>query len=184
MNRLPTRAFFILSFFSLLGCGGATFRTGESWDPKESAFFDDGVDVFDDYSAISGQWAYRLEKELDARLQLADFIGVAKILSVQTKSDFEVEAAKRIDIEIVEALYGNTPGNNVQLVSTREAPGHQLILRYEGRLTGNQLVFIRWFEKEDKSLGHHFHISPASEYLVSKVRPVIANRIREESVSN
>lgn len=174
----------IVSLFLVCGCATTRFPVGEEWDPKETVFFDDGVDLVEDISALSGNWAYRHTKETDGRIQLADFVGVVKILSVQTKSDFNVEIAKRIDIEVVESIYGNTPGNIVQLLSNREAPGHQLLLRYEKRLTGKRLVFIRWFEQKDKTIGHHFHISPASDYLVSKIRAAMDMRKRKEAVSN
>lgn len=183
MKRPQLFTVYTISFLAIVGCAGGTFRVGETWDPQEASLFDDGVDVVKDYNSISGKWAYRQEKELDGRMQLADFVGIINVLSVQTKSDFEVEAAKRIDIEIVETIYGEAPANKIQLVSTREAPGHQLLLRYEHRLDGNQMVFIRWFQRDDKSLGHHFHISPASEYVVSKVKAEMDKRRRLESVS-
>jgi len=183
MKRPQIFTIFIFLLVAIVGCASGTFRVGDTWDPKEAAFFDDGVDVVEDYNSLSGKWAYRQEKELEGRTQLADFVGIVNILSVQTKSDFEVEAAKRIDIEIVEAIYGETPAGTIQLVSTREAPGHQLILRYERRLDGKHLVFIRWFQQDDKSLGHHFHLSPASEYLVAKVKAEMDKRRRLEAVS-
>ena len=184
MKRLPVFNISIVALFLACGCAATSFRVGDEWDPKETPFFDDGVDVVEDISTLSGKWAYRHEKETDGRMQLADFVGVVNILSVQTKSDFNVEAAKRIDVEVVETIYGNTPAGIIQLLSTREAPGHQLLLRYEQRLSGKRLVFIRWFKQEDKTIGHHFHISPASEYLVPKVRAAMDMRKRKEAASH
>ena len=42
---VPDWARATLAAAAVAGCGGAAFEAGAAWDPKESRFFDDGVDV-------------------------------------------------------------------------------------------------------------------------------------------
>ena len=168
---------------SLAGCGGS-FKTGDSWDPKESRLFDDGVDLLQDISKLSGQWEYQAEQELEARAHLADMVAVVNILTVQTNEDLEGIESKKIDARIEEIIYGDAPGNDLALKSTSDSLGYSLILRHEQHLVEKHIVFMRWFTQDDKSLGHHFHLSPASGKLEKIVRKLIATRVKEEDLQN
>ncbi|MCP4678037.1 MAG: hypothetical protein GY854_21490 [Deltaproteobacteria bacterium] len=162
------------------GCATAGFKTGQRWDPKEAPFFDDGVDMVEDLSSLSGQWGYKQENEFNGRLQLADFVAEVDILSVQTSTDLDGGMSKRIEISVVKKLYGNAPAEGFFVVSSKEAPGYELILRYEKHLEGRFYLFVRWFDEEDGKTGHHFHLSPVSDKLKPEVEQQIALRIREE----
>jgi hypothetical protein len=168
---------------SLAGCGGA-FKTGDSWDPKESRLFDDGVDLLQDISKLSGQWEYQAEQELEARTHLADMVAVVNVLTVQTNEDLEGIESKKIVANIEEIIYGDAPGNDLALKSTSDSLGYSLILRHEQYLVGKHIVFMRWFTQDDKSLGHHFHLSPASGKLEKAVRKLLKARIKEEDIQN
>jgi hypothetical protein len=179
-------------FGFVCGCAGASFRVGDPWDPKERDFFDDGIDVFEDLSSLSGEWAYRQENMLEARTQISDFMAEVKVQSVQTSSDVDGGASKRIVVVIRNRLYGESPDKRITLESIKDSPGHELILRYEDRLlNGNYIVFLRWFdvEKNDQNggtsqgIGHHFHLSPASEKIKESVSQRVRKRKREEAAA-
>lgn len=162
------------------GCGGAAFKAGKPWDPEEATFFDDGVDVVEDLTALSGKWAYDLEKDLDGRVQLADLVAKVEVVSVQTASDLDGETGKRVEVRIKDIVYGASPSLEIFLESPKEDPGHQLILRYENRLKGSFFLFVRWFVDGDGSLGHHFHLSPDSMQMESEIKKRVDARQREE----
>ncbi len=168
---------------SLAGCGGA-FKTGDSWDPKESRMFDDGVDLLQDISKLSGEWEYQAEQELEARTHLADMVAVVSVLAVQTNEDLEGIESKKIEVRIEDIIYGDAPGNDLALKSTSKSLGYSLILRHEQHLVGKHIIFVRWFTEDDDSLGHHFHLSPASGKLEKIVRKLIKARKKEEDVQN
>jgi len=165
------------------GCGGAGFETGAPWDPKESRFFDDGVDVIDDLKKIDGEFAYRQEDELSGRVNLADLVGEVEISTTQTMRDVDGREQKRMDVRILTALYGGSPDSSIAFVSSSESPGHGMILRYEDRLSGRFLAFVRWFEDDRGKVAHHFHLSPASETMVAEVKARIEKRKAEEDKS-
>ncbi len=180
VSRLIVVALCLVSLLAV-GCGGAVFQTGEPWDPKETPFFDDGIDMVEDLSALSGKWGYTAENEFEGRVQLADLIAEVDVMAVQTTSGLNGESAKRIEVKVARVIYGEAPSENFHLVSKKEAPGHELILRYERHLTGRFFVFVRWFQDDNGAPGHHFHLSPASDKLTPEVERRIALRKREEA---
>jgi hypothetical protein len=165
------------------GCGGG-FTVGRDWDPAaEATVFDDGIDVVDDPAKLSGEWAFRARQDLDERSNLADMVAVVNILSIQTTKDVDGTEAQRIDARVERVLYGASPGRTLALNSPASSLGYSLITRHEGRLTGAYIVFLRWFQKEDETLGHHFHFSPASPTIYEKVEGYVKARKAQEAQS-
>jgi hypothetical protein len=163
----------LFSLILITGCSKYGFEVGKPWNPEETPFFDDGVDVVDNLANLSGKWRHQQERLFDARVQLADLIAEVEILSVQTSSDLESETSKRIEVRIVEIMYGKAPSDTLPLVSRKNAPGYELVLRHEARLMGHFFLFVRWFDEKDNKLGNHFHLSPTSE----EIRIALENRI-------
>ena len=188
---MANRELLILSILTLIGfsyCGGASVKLGEPWRPEESPFFDDGVDLVKDLSSLSGEWAYRHKNWLEGRIQLADVVAIVEITSVQTKTDVDGREVKRIDVLVLESLYGTPANNPLSLESQEDAPGHELILRYERHLAGEFILFGRWFKEENpkdpgQEIGHHFHLSKVSEVMIAEVKRRIAKRKNEEGKS-
>jgi len=165
------------------GCAKIQIDVGAPWDSKEAPFFDDGVDIIRDPMSLSGEWAFRQRNWLDGRVQLADSIAVVEISSVQTASDAEGRHSKRIEVAVIEQLYGKNPNHRVSLESTENEPGYQLILRHERYLTGRFILFARWFSKAGSTpdaVGNHFHLSPASEVMLAEVTARLEHRVKEE----
>ena len=176
-RSIPAIAF--LAALCSLGCGGGGFQAGNPWDPAESKVFDDGLDLIDDLSKLSGEWAYRSEEQLDARVNLADLVAVISINSVQTTENLEGAQAKRIEAPIARSLYGDSPSETLVLLSVEGSLGYPLVLRNEHRLVGRHIAFVRWFD-DGASLGHHFHLSPASDQNIDYVERKVSARKREE----
>lgn len=182
MRRVPSSVPLVFAALLLAGCG-TTFRAGSPWDPNEGRFFDDGIDLIAEPSKLSGEWAYRHEEELDARVSLADLIAVVEVGTVQTTEDLDGSEAKRIDTAVTDVLYGATPTSAIALRSSESSLGYPLILRHERHLAGTQLAFLRWFDDGNGGLGHHFHLAPASPEILKAVRKRIARRQTEEEAA-
>lgn len=161
-------------------CATGGFRAGRPFQKGEARFFDDGVDMIDDLSRLSGEWGFQAKEELDGRVQLADLIAEVNVLALQTVRDVDGREAIRIEVEVVDALLGNAPDAILSLSSPVSSPGHQLVLRHMRRLTGRYILFARWFEAKPGALDHHFHLSPATLPIKSAVRKRIDERIRRE----
>jgi hypothetical protein len=178
----------ILIFFVLSHCRGNRAGVGKPWRSEESQFFDDGVDLVKSYASLSGEWAYRYKNWLEARIQLADVIAIVEITSVQTKTDVHGQQVKRVDVAVLENLYGKPASTQLSLESQENAPGHELILRYERHLSGEFVLFGRWFAESEaeeltKEVGHHFHLSVSTEALLNEVKGRVASRKKEEGKS-
>jgi hypothetical protein len=170
----------LFSCVAIAGCDKYGFKVGKPWNPEDTPFFDDGVDVVDDFANLSGKWRQEHERYFDARAQLADLIAEIEIVSVQTSSDLESDTTKRIKVRIVEILYGKAPSDTISLVSRTQAPGYELVLRHEGQLTGRFFLFVRWFDEKNSQPGNHFHLSPSSEGIRSELANRLAFRIDAE----
>jgi hypothetical protein len=182
MRRCWAVAIAVLSV-AAIGCGGG-FAVGRPWDAAgEATVFDDGIDMVDDPAKLSGEWAFRARQDLDARSNLADMIAVVNIVSIQTMKDVDGTEARRVDTRIVRILYGATPDKALVLKSSATSLGNALITRYEGRLSGDFVVFLRWFEQKDGTIGHHFHFSPSSPQILEMVHKYVEARVTQEAAS-
>ena len=165
-------------------CGGADLKVGVPWNPEDAPFFDDGADLIENPTILAGTWGGRQKNWMEGRVQLADVVAVVEIQAVQTDIDADVVNGTRIDVRVVNELYGVPPGDRISLQSLVNAPGHELIVRNEKRLYGNFILFYRSFAVQGKgskeTVGHHFHLSPASPELVDYVKKRLALRIEAE----
>jgi hypothetical protein len=182
MRRTWTWAIAAVSL-AAYGCGGG-FAVGRPWDAaSEATVFDDGIDLVDDPAKLSGEWAFRARQEIDARSNLADMIAVVSIGSVQTTKDMDGTEARRIDARVIDTVYGSAPDKALVLKSSASSLGNAVITRNEGRLSGEFIVFLRWFELEDGTIGHHFHLSPNAPAILEKVRAHVRARTAAETAS-
>jgi hypothetical protein len=167
--------------FAAVACGGG-FAAGKKWNPSvEASIFDDGADIFDDPTKLSGKSENSARQALEVRADLADTTAVVNVVSIQSADEIDGTAARRIGVEVVERLYGDVPGRSFTLESAEAALGNAVIRRLEARLTGAFVVFIRWFDREDGSIGHHFHLSPSSPAVMEIVRPRAVARGEEKN---
>jgi hypothetical protein len=173
----------IISFFSYLllftNCSAAT-QNLSVWNPDEAQFFDDSIDIIDDYNNLSGQWAFDAKEEFNGRSNLADIIAIVNITSIQTSQDNSGKEEKRIEMEVTQLIYGTLESNNIVLATNAESKSYTLIMRYEKNLKGEHLLFLRRF-KTTEGFGEHFHISPASDNLKKLVLDLVEKRIEAES---
>jgi hypothetical protein len=166
----------------LLAACGASDRAarGAAWNPEEATLFDDGIDVIESFTTLSGNFRFDAEEELNARANLADVILLGDIRSVQQSEDVDGVRTKRITLDVEKVLYGKWRDKEFILVSGQESLGYNLLARHEERLKGRQLAFIRVFRSEDGRTGHHFHLSPGSLSMRDEVEALVAARKKEE----
>jgi hypothetical protein len=179
-----TLAAIVIAFsLTVVGCG-AGFVAGKPWNAEiEGSVFDDGVDLVDDPAKLSGEWEASARRALEVRSSVADLTAVVKITSIQTTKNVDGQEARRITVEIAETLYGKAPDPSIALESAASALGNSLITRHESRLTGSFIAFVRWFDREDGSIGSHFHFSPSSPAVSKIVRGQIQTRVKQEIAS-
>jgi hypothetical protein len=166
---------------AILGCAAAGFQPQTGFSKGEAQFFDDGIDLIEDLNALSGDWGFSARDELVGRVQLADLVAVVEIVSIQDFKDMDGKESRRIDLQVVETLYGRPPSKAFAVSATEQSTGFITILRNEHRLTGRKLAFVRFFLDEQGKLLSHFHLSPNSEAMRDSVDKLILGRNKEES---
>jgi hypothetical protein len=124
----------------------------------------------------SSEYAEDVRNEVKGRIALADAVVRLRVDAVQTSRDRNELEQKRIATTPLEILQGSIPAEPLILISTSDARGYELLRRHENHLRGEQLAFIRFFTNDDGTTGHHFHLSPASEAMLSIVAELIEAR--------
>jgi hypothetical protein len=170
----------VVGLLGTLGCATTGFQAGEPFSPGEARFFDDGLDLIEDLSVLSGEWAFQAEDELIGRVQLADLVAEVDILAVQLSTDIDGKESRRIDIQVEKILLGAAPGKTISLMASEASKGFITILRNEQRLSGRKLAFVRFYNDEAGVLRSRFHLSPASQALRASVQRRVEQRLREE----
>lgn len=185
MNRLTYFLPAVIAISCVVNCGGAVVSVGPPWHPEDAVFFDDGADLIENPTVLAGTWGGRQKNWMEGRVQLADVVAVVEIQTVQTDIEADTANAKRIDVRVVEKLYGTPPGERISLRSLFAASGYALIVRHEKHLAGKFILFYRHFDVQGKggrkAVGHHFHLSPASVELVDYVKERLSLRKSAEN---
>lgn len=178
MLRFPAATFFALCLaFALLACGSApaAIRVTSPMTPMELRVFDHGVDFVDDPDILSGQWRRNWSDELQTRVGSADTILLVRINSAQATRIPDVGPSYRLDIQPAGALFGAS--TDVDLVSAEGDSGFSSIDRNQARLLSSEFVlFVKWYEAEDGTVAAHWHLSPATESVKTRVRFFIDSR--------
>jgi hypothetical protein len=196
MNRRPILTTILVTLL-LASCGGASYSTvGAVWDPREARFFDDGVDLIEDPHGTTGIFGFRQKDLLEGRIQLSDFVAIVTVQTVRTSSNMDGVETKHVDVTIEKRLYGDRPERTISLKSESTSTGIGTIGRHETSLTGRFILFSRWFEKRSasssgtsasssgtKEIAYHFHLTPASPFMLAEVKQRLALRVQLEGAA-
>ena len=184
MNLRPT-LIATLSTLCFATCGGRGYSVGDRWDDREARFFDDGIDLIEDPGSTTGKFGFHQKDRLEGRIQLSDFVAIVKVHTVRTSTTVDRTDIKHIDVTIEKKLYGNRPEKRISLRSEPSSSGYSLIQRHEASLSGKFILFSRWFEKRATStappdIAYHFHLTPASPFMLAEVKQRLALRVQLE----
>jgi hypothetical protein len=178
MPRFPAAALFaVLSGLALAACGPApaAIRVTSPMSEDELRVFDHGVDFVDDPEILAGQWRRSWSDDLQARVGSADLILLTRINSAQATRIPDVGPSYRLDTAPDSALFGTSA--DIDLVSAEDDSGYSSIDRNQPRLLTNDFVlFVKWYQAEGGTIGAHWHLSPATEAVLSRVRFLIDSR--------
>jgi hypothetical protein len=178
MLRFVAASLLVLTLaFALPACGSAptAIRVTSPMTATELRVFDHGVDFVDDPEILSGQWRRNWSDELQVRVGSADIILLTRINSAQATRIPDVGPSYRLDIAPSGALLGTS--TDIDLVSAEGDPGFSSIDRNQPRLlAGDFVLFVKWYQSDDGTVGAHWHLSPATESVTSRVRFLVDSR--------
>jgi hypothetical protein len=177
LRFLPVSFSAALVALAVAACGPApvAVRVTSPTTELELRVFDHGVDFVDDPEILAGQWRRNWGDELQARVGSADVIMLTRVNSAQATRIPDVGPSYRLDVAPSGTLFGDL--SDVDLVSAEDHPGYSSIDRNQSRLlAGDFVLFVKWYRADDGSIDAHWHLSPASEAVVSRVRFLVGSR--------
>ncbi len=162
---------------ALMACGAsaAPIRVTSPMTAADVRVFDHGVDFVDDPEILAGQWRRTWADELQARVGSADAIVLVRVNSAQATRIPDVGPSYRLDIEAGGALFGAV--TDIDLVSMESDGGYSSVDRNQTRLLSADFVlFLKWYQADDGAVAAHWHLSPATEAVTTRVRFLVTSR--------
>lgn len=179
MTRMTSRALLVSVVCMLVAaCGGAVAAGGamrpfSKLTAQDVALFEDGVDFVAEPGALTGAWADDAARELRGRVERGDLVATVTVSTLQTQIDPQQRTTFRLSIQVLETLKGKAPAD-LALVAAQDAVGYATLEPARSRLLSERFVaFVKWYEKPDGTVGAHFHLSIASQDVLSRIRAEI-----------
>jgi hypothetical protein len=142
--------------------------------PEQERVFEHGVDFVAALEGLEGRWRDDWDRDLQERVASADFIGTVKVKTLLTETDPEQRVTYRLVATVDRTLVGDA-GKEVELRVRQGQPGfpsvHDNLQRIQDR---RFIAFVRWYGDDVGEKAAHFHLSPASEVIVSQTESTVA----------
>lgn len=158
-----------------VACGGASTNNVRytPLTPDQERVFEHGVDFVAALEGLEGRWREDYERDLQERVAGADFIGIVKIGTLLTETDPEQRNTHRLVASASRTMAGEDL-KNLELRTRQGQTGfptiHDNLQRIEAR---EFVVYVKWYRDDQGERAAHFHLSPASEQIVSATESVI-----------
>ena len=157
-------------------CGGRSSANVQytASSPEQERAFEHGVDFIAALEGIEGRWRNDWEHDLQVRVASADFIGTVKVKTLLTETDPEQRVTHRL-VGTVERTLSGDAGKEVEL-RVREgqlgfATVHDNLQRIQDR---SFVAFVKWYRDDAGEKAAHFHLSPASEAIITQTERTVA----------
>lgn len=177
----------LLFVASSLGCGGGSNRTpvatvASPFTEAHARVFEDGIDFVADPEVLEGTWGDDWASELERRVSDADLIARVVVDTMRIDTDLDRNTSFRLEATIQETLLGEAPESEVTLAVHQGDPGYSSVEGNEQRILHQPLVvYIKWYEVAEDDVRPHWHLSPASEGVLTRTRDLVARRIEGPS---
>lgn len=161
------------------GCGGGSgqIKTSSDFTVEHAEFFEDGVDYVANPDVLEGRWRDDWQRELEKRLEYADFIGVVTVTTLRTDIDPGRRTSYRLMTKVDKRLFGEAPKAGLTLLVRDGQPGYETVDGNQRRILDERfVVFVKWYENDNELISAHWHLSPASDVIVDRVRELLLRR--------
>jgi len=149
--------------------------------PEQLRVFEQGVDFVAALEGLEGRWRTDWDRDLQERVGGADFIGLVHIDTLLTETDPEQVVTHRLVGRVTRSIYGNA-GKSLELRVHESDAGFPTIHDNLTRIQAREfLVFVKWYRDDSGERAAHFHLSPASEPVVSEAEKMAG--VRGDSVT-
>jgi hypothetical protein len=152
----------------LVACAGSSPKVNYAAPtPEQERVFEHGVDFVAALEGLEGRWRDDYEKDLQERVAGSDFIGVVKVGTMLTETDPEQRVTYRL-VGTIKRTIAGTDLKDLELRVRQGQLGFPTIQENLQRLEQREfVVFVKWYQDDQGERAAHFHLSPASEQIVS-----------------
>lgn len=168
-----------LGVLFIVACGGSASNAPTVASPLPADLepvYENGADFVDDPDILEGQWRDDWSQELDTRVRTADIIAIVTVPTMRTDIDPEGRMTFRINAAVDTSILGDASGE-IALESHQGELGFPGVRSNERRIQSSSMVlFLRWAADEDGSNVARWHLSPASDGVISRVRYLAERR--------
>jgi hypothetical protein len=182
MIHTRQKRFLLLSFGLLgigfwgIGCGGGSgaMKMSSKFTAVHAEFFENGVDYVANPDVLEGRWQEEWQRELEKRLEYSDFIGVVTVSTLRTDIDPGRQTNYRLLATVKETLQGDGPEDGLTLLVRDGESGFETVDGNQKRILNQGFIaFIKWYEDENNTVVARWHLSPASNNIIQRIRELL-----------
>ena len=159
------------------GGGGAEARVVTPFTAEHEPVFENGLDMVRDPSTLEGAWLSTWEDELDARVSLADVVGLVTVQTVRQDTDLDRRETFRLIVRVDRTYLGEVEDELTLVVREADA-GFGTIETSQQRILDQQfIVFVKWQrDDETDAIVARWHLAQATESIAGRVRDLLERR--------
>lgn len=160
----------------LVACGGKPPPSVQYTPvtPEQERVFEHGVDFVAALEGLEGRWRDDWDRDLQERVAGADFIGTVSVKTLLTETDPEQRVTHRLVGTVERTLIGDA-GKEIDLRVREGQPGFPTVHDNLQRIQDRSFVaFVKWYRDDVGERAAHFHLSPASDVIVSQTESTVA----------
>jgi hypothetical protein len=170
-------ALLLLAGLALAGaCGGKPPPATEyaAATPEQERVFEHGVDFVAALEGLEGRWRDDWDRDLQARVSGADFIGTVKVKTLLTETDPEQRVTHRLVASVERSISGKADDKELELRVREGQVGfltvHENLKRIQSR---DFVAYVKWYRDDVGARAAHFHLSPASDVIVGETERTV-----------
>lgn len=180
---VPCLAFALL----FIACGGSSANgPGHVTSPftnEDALIFDGAVDYIGEPGDLLGRWREDWARDLAARTFSADVIAIVRVDQLREAVDLDRKASFLFSASVHRILVGEDDDiEELSLAVSEEEAGYDTIDGNQERVLDHDFIaFVKWAQPtEGGEIVARWHLSPASQHVVTEVQSAIQHRQRIE----
>lgn len=136
--------------------------------PEQTRVFEHGVDFVAGLEGLEGKWRSDWEVDLSERVGSADVVAVVNFHTLRTDTDPSQRVTHHLLGRIEREMLGEVKDDEIELTVREGEAGFPSVHDNLSRLTNRPFVlYAKWYRDDSGAREAHWHLSPASEPIVS-----------------
>lgn len=179
------RALLLVPF--LVACGGGTTANGPGrvttpFTAEHATFFDGAVDYVSEPGDLLGRWREDWARDLSNRTFESDLIAIVRVGQLREAVDLDRRASFLFTGDVHSVLVGDEDVEEISFTVSETEAGYDTIEGNQQRILDHDFVaFVKWAERSPGGeVVARWHLSPASQHVVTEVQSAILHRRRIE----